>query len=60
MMNLEKMKLGKLSAPPPPYTPGPYFNPLFFNFADPPSGGDNQNLLPPFKKRGGGRAPNYE
>ena len=27
------------------------------NFSDPPSGGGNQNLLPPFKKRGEG--PNY-
>ena len=58
-----KKEIGKASPPPllrrP--TPGPYLHPLFKIFQIPPSGEDNQNLLPtPFKKResrGGG--PNY-
>ena len=49
MKNLEK--LNRKSASP---APAPYFNLLFLFFRFPPSGGGNQNLLPPPLKRVGG------
>ena len=49
MKNLEK--LNRKSASP---APAPYFNLLFLFFRFPPSGGGNQNLLPPPFKKGRG------
>ena len=62
---------GRRPPPPPPPTmgnpaapllrgpaPAPYFHPLFLIFQNSPFSG-NQNLLPPFKKEGGGGVPNY-
>ena len=70
MINLEKSKYEKCqsptSLPAHTHTPtllresasAPYFHPLFLIFQIPPSGGGNQNLLPPALKQGG-RGPNY-
>ena len=74
MIKLEKIKYQKCQPPPPPPSPhththtflrgpapAPYFHPLFLIFQIPPSGGGNQNLLPPTLKRAerGRGGPNY-
>ena len=57
MINLEKIKQEKCKPPPTllrRMAPAPYFHPHFSIFqTPPPSEGSNQNLLSPFKKRGG-------
>ena len=52
MKNPEKLNRKSASPPLRRPAPAPYFNLTFLFFRFPPSGGGNQNLLPPLKRVG--------